>query len=131
MPCFRCGARQTDPIRGASPWKRGVRSGAQVLVCPECQGVHDWTAELDACGRCGSTMLVRALGETQCRSCGAAGDEAAGRRRDGDAAVRAADPVATTASLAADVAAALDRMFRGAAVQDRIDHPACNPGPSG
>jgi hypothetical protein len=106
MPCYRCGARQTDPLRGASPWKRGVRGGAHVLVCPDCQRAADWTADLDACQHCGSTMLVRALGETQCRACGAtlaaelAGSEpetAAGR---GD-----------RSRLAADVAAALDRLF--------------------
>jgi hypothetical protein len=77
MPCYRCGVRQTDPVRGPSLWKRGVRGGVQVLVCPDCQRAHDWPADLDRCGACGSTMLVRILGETQCRSCGASGDEAA------------------------------------------------------
>lgn len=70
MPCYRCGARQTDPARGASPWKRGVRDDSQVLICPECQRSHDWTAELDSCPECDSTMLVRALGATTCRACG-------------------------------------------------------------
>ncbi|MFD0536410.1 hypothetical protein ACFQY7_24410 [Actinomadura luteofluorescens] len=58
MPCFRCGARQTDPVRGASPWKRGVRADHQVLICPRCQAVHDWADALDRCSECGSAALV-------------------------------------------------------------------------
>ena len=69
MPCYRCGARQVDPGKGPSPWKRGVIDDQQVLVCPECQTSHDWVADLDHCGECGSTMLVRALLETRCRQC--------------------------------------------------------------
>jgi hypothetical protein len=69
MPCYRCGARQTDPGKGPSPWKRGVIADSQVLVCPDCQARHEWVADLDHCGSCGSTMLVRALGETRCRQC--------------------------------------------------------------
>jgi hypothetical protein len=41
----------------------------QVLVCPDCQSTHDWVADLDRCEACGSTMLLRALGETRCRAC--------------------------------------------------------------
>jgi hypothetical protein len=70
MPCYRCGTRQTDPARGHSPWQRGVRGDQQVLVCPGCQGAHDWTADLDRCGQCGSVRLVRRLGEVECRECG-------------------------------------------------------------
>jgi ribosomal protein L37AE/L43A len=95
--------RQTDPDRGASPWKRGVRSGEQVLVCPDCQRTPDWTAALDACPRCGSTMLVRALGETQCRACGGVVETGPG-----------SEPAAgggAAAGLADEVAAALDRLF--------------------
>ena len=69
MPCYRCGARQTDPGKGPSPWKRGVIRDEQVLVCPDCQTTHDWVADLDRCEACGSTMLLRALGETRCRAC--------------------------------------------------------------
>jgi hypothetical protein len=68
MPCYRCGARQTDPVRGASPWKRGVRREAQVLICPDCQRLHD--LDLDTCGGCGSTTLICRLGEVECRACG-------------------------------------------------------------
>jgi hypothetical protein len=70
MACYRCGTRQVDPTRGHSPWQRGVRSDQQVLICPTCQGMHDWKADLDQCGRCGSVRLVRRLGETECRDCG-------------------------------------------------------------
>ncbi len=69
MPCFSCGARQSDPIRGASPWKRGVRQETQVLICPDCQRAHD--LDLDTCSTCGSVALICRLGEVECRSCGA------------------------------------------------------------
>jgi hypothetical protein len=70
----------------------------QVLVCPECQTSHDWVADLDRCAECGSTMLVRALGETRCRQCDWT------RPATGAAA-------GTDGSLAEDVAAALQRRF--------------------
>ena len=105
MPCYRCGSRQTDPARGASPWKRGVRGDAQILVCPACQEGRDWAADLDRCARCGSTMLVRILGETRCRACGAIGIPVA---RD-DRVITQRDSAGT--DLSAEVAAALDRLF--------------------
>lgn len=98
MPCYRCGARQVDPGKGPSPWKRGVIGDEQVLVCPDCQSTHDWTADLDKCESCGSTMLVRALGETRCRACSFV-KQATGKVRNADA------------TLADDVAAALRRRF--------------------
>jgi hypothetical protein len=70
MACYRCGSRQVDPVRGDSPWRRGVRGDQQVLICPTCQGMHDWKADLDPCSRCGSVRLVRRLGEVECRDCG-------------------------------------------------------------
>jgi hypothetical protein len=70
MPCYRCGARQVDPDRGESPWKRGVRADRQVLICPACQSSVDWTGELDRCPVCSSAHLVRRLGEVECRDCG-------------------------------------------------------------
>jgi ribosomal protein L40E len=70
MPCYRCGARQVDPVRGHSPWRRGVKGDEQVLVCPGCQASADWAADLDKCRRCGSVHLVRRLGEVECRDCG-------------------------------------------------------------
>jgi hypothetical protein len=71
MPCYRCGARQTDPVRGASPWKRGVRQESHVLICPDCQRLPGPELDLDACRTCGSTALICRLGEVECRSCGA------------------------------------------------------------
>ncbi len=71
MPCYRCGVRQTDPGRGQSPWKRGVRRYSQILICPGCQDTADWMAELDRCSQCSSVHLVKRLGEVECRDCGA------------------------------------------------------------
>jgi hypothetical protein len=99
MPCYRCETRQTDPDKGPSDWKRGVVSGVQVLVCPDCQRTHDWQADLDRCAVCGSTKLVRALGETRCKACGAS------------VAVPSGDAAPADAGLTADVSAALDRRF--------------------
>lgn len=70
MPCYRCGARQVDPDRGESPWKRGVRADRQVLICPACQASINWEADLDRCPACQSVHLVRRLGEVECRDCG-------------------------------------------------------------
>jgi hypothetical protein len=71
MPCYRCGVRQTDPGRGQSPWKRGVRRQSQILICPGCQDTVDWMSEMDRCSRCSSVHLVKRLGEVECRDCGA------------------------------------------------------------
>ncbi|WP_067180223.1 hypothetical protein [Microtetraspora niveoalba] len=100
MPCFRCGARQTDPARGASPWKRGVRHETQVLICPDCQKAHD--LDLDACVSCGSTALICRLGEVECRSCGAVRT------------ARSCESLVSTSGspdLSAEVAAALSRVL--------------------
>ncbi len=70
MPCYHCGTRQVDPDRGESPWRRGVLRDHQILVCPRCQTLRDWTEELDRCGRCASAHLVRRLDEVECRDCG-------------------------------------------------------------
>ena len=70
MPCYHCGTRQVDPDRGPSPWGRGLLHDHQILVCPACQAQRDWTAELDRCGRCRSSHLVRRLDEVECRDCG-------------------------------------------------------------
>jgi hypothetical protein len=78
MPCYRCGARQVDPDRGESPWKRGVRADRQVLVCPACQSSVDWMGELDQCPVCSSVHLVRRLGEVECRDCGHVREPTAG-----------------------------------------------------
>jgi hypothetical protein len=101
MPCYRCGARQVDPGKGPSPWKRGVIDDEQVLVCPECQGSHDWMADLDRCESCGSPMLVRALGETRCRACSFTKSVVQVSHSGADS------------SLSEEVAAALRRRFEG------------------
>jgi hypothetical protein len=103
MPCYRCGARQTDPIRGASPWKRGVRAERQVLVCPDCQATAEWTADLDRCAVCRSTTLVSRLGEIECRDCGHVRPAQPGP-----------DPLVTSGApgLSEEVEAALSRVLR-------------------
>ncbi|ACY97225.1 MULTISPECIES: hypothetical protein [Thermomonospora] len=105
MPCFRCGARQSDPVRGASPWKRGVRADRQVLICPGCQSSPNWTAELDRCAECGSTALICRLGEVECRSCGYV-REARPQERPGDLVTSGAP------GLSEEVAAALSRVLK-------------------
>ncbi|WP_119731313.1 hypothetical protein [Thermomonospora amylolytica] len=104
MPCFRCGARQSDPVRGASPWKRGVRADRQVLICPACQRSEDWTAALDRCVACGSTALICRLGEVECRACGHV-RQACPPDRSGDLVTSGAP------GLSEEVAAALSRVL--------------------
>jgi hypothetical protein len=103
MPCFKCGARQTDPVRGASPWKRGVRRDHQVLVCPECQAAPDWAAGLDHCAVCDSALLICRLGEVECRSCGHVRDV----ERESEDLMASAAP-----GLSEDVAQALARVLK-------------------
>lgn len=106
MGCHVCGTRQTDPVRGASPWQRGVVGGVHVLGCPACQASGECAKVLDRCAACGSTALLRRLGETACRACGHVGD---GVAADGAPPPPERD---AAASLSDEVAAALDRMFR-------------------
>jgi hypothetical protein len=103
MPCYRCGARQTDPIRGASPWKRGVREERQVLVCPNCQATTDWAADLEKCQACHSAGLVCRLGEIECRDCG----HTRTAERGGETLVTSGAP-----GLSEEVEAALSRVLR-------------------
>jgi hypothetical protein len=110
MPCYRCGTRQVDPVRGQSPWKRGVRGDQQVLVCPDCQAAQDWTADLDRCAKCGSSRLVRRLGEVECRDC----EHVAGSDDPGD--VKPPSPAGGSGAdasgpLAEEVSRALDKLF--------------------
>jgi hypothetical protein len=117
MPCYRCGERQTDPDRGASPWKRGVRDNSQVLVCPACQTGRDWAADLDHCPACSRVHLVRRLGEVECKDCGHVAQPAAAApspAAPSPAAPSPAAPVPVTApasGLAEEVAQALDRVL--------------------
>ena len=71
MPCGECGKRQTDPVKGASPWARLVTGGVQVLLCPDCQAADPlWRDRSDRCPTCGSTRLSVMLGSVVCRACG-------------------------------------------------------------
>jgi hypothetical protein len=103
MPCYRCGVRQTDPERGSSPWRRGVRDDRLVLVCPACQEAGDWAADLDHCARCDSAHLIRRLGQVECLDCGLVREPAAAL----------VPPVGSGAdpSLADEVGRALDRVL--------------------
>ncbi|MFC6238942.1 hypothetical protein [Longivirga aurantiaca] len=105
MGCVVCGRRQVDPDSGPSTWRRAVVVGEQVLVCPDCQ-TDGWTDGLDRCAQCGSTVLVKRLGEVVCRGCGHVGASVAAP---GANVEREGSP---REALAADVAAALDRVLR-------------------
>jgi hypothetical protein len=73
-------------------------------------------ADLDRCAECGSTMLVRALGETVCRACGLVRSEApevgseVGSEIGSDDA--AAAPGGVDPGFADEVAAALARVLK-------------------
>ena len=103
MGCVRCGRRQVDPASGPSDWRRAVLHGEQVLVCPDCQA-PGWADGFDRCAGCGSTMLVKRLGEVVCRACGRTGAPVPG-----DVAPTPSDAART--ALADDVAAAIDRVL--------------------
>jgi hypothetical protein len=110
VPCYLCGVRQTDPERGRSPWRRGVRHDQLVLICPACQESADWTAELERCGKCRSAHLIRRLGQVECLDCGLVREPEAtlvpspGPRDLTDASL-------ADASLADEVGRALDRLL--------------------
>jgi hypothetical protein len=71
VPCYRCGRIQTDPVKGASPWARGVIKSEQILMCPPCQSENpEWSQELDRCEKCGGTRLSVVMGSIVCRACG-------------------------------------------------------------
>ncbi|HEY2578361.1 MAG TPA: hypothetical protein VGI74_18825 [Streptosporangiaceae bacterium] len=106
MPCYRCGARQVDPDRGASPWKRGVHSDRQVLICPTCQTGRDWASDLDRCPACAGVRLVRRLGEVECKDCGQVREPAPAPTPEPPR-----DPGTTAPGLAEEVAQALDRVL--------------------
>ncbi len=75
MPCATCGKIQTDPVKGASPWARGVKGGEQILVCPDCQAANpSWTGDLDGCPVCKGTRLSKVMGSLLCRDCGFEGE---------------------------------------------------------
>jgi hypothetical protein len=100
VPCYRCGTRQADPEPGKpSPWRRGVISEHQVLVCPACQPAA--LADLTRCVRCGSAYLIRRLDQVECLDC----------RLIRDAEPESPSPAGDDSALAADVASALQRVL--------------------
>ena len=111
MPCYRCGVRQTDPERGQSPWRRGVRRDRLVLICPACQESTDWTADLEHCARCRSAHLIRRLGQVECLDCGLVREPEASLVpvRGPDSAASAPEPA--DATLADEVGRALERLL--------------------
>lgn len=134
MPCFRCGARQSDPSRGASLWVRGVRADEQVLVCPDCQQTRGWSTDLDHCSTCGATTLVRRLGQTVCRSCEASATAeflAVESTTDRGVAIRAAEAGRhrriDNRDLSADVATAIDRVLGRAPSPPSPPSPPSSP----
>ncbi|HEY6787162.1 MAG TPA: hypothetical protein VI365_07600 [Trebonia sp.] len=114
MPCYRCGARQSDPERGPSPWKRGVVREHLVLVCPACQQRPGWSGELQSCARCGSLHLIRRLDQVECLDCCLVRDAARGdtaREQAVPGGTVPADGPVGDAALAAEVASALSRVL--------------------
>jgi hypothetical protein len=114
MPCYRCGTRQEDPEPGkGSPWRRGVISEHQVLICPACQPTA--LAELSRCPGCGSAHLIRRLDQVECLDCRLTrdADEADGATDTDDAAAGevTAGGGAGGGGLAAEVARTLARVL--------------------
>jgi hypothetical protein len=140
VPCYRCGARQSDPARGTNLWVRGVRADEQVLICPDCQQTKGWSTDLDHCSVCGATTLVRRLGHTVCRSCEASATAeflAVETTMDRGFAIRMPGPGrhrrTDSRDLSADVASAIDRVLGRAparptqsAIADALAAPGVN-----
>lgn len=130
MPCYRCGARQVDPARGPSPWKRGVRGNRQVLICPECQAGRDWASDLDRCPNCGAVRLVRRLGEVECRDCGQVRESADMPAAEAPAAADA-PPAAADAPPPADVPSPASRPAGEGAAGTASEDPGAAEDPAG
>src|SRR4051812_37968359 len=101
MPCFICQTRQTDPERGPSGWKRLVRAGEQVLICPECARKPGCDAAADRCPSCGATSLSKSLDVVRCRDCGSTSATAA----------PSAEGRSSQPDLSAEIAQAVDRVL--------------------
>jgi ribosomal protein L40E len=102
-----------DPVRGHSPWRRGVKGDEQILVCPGCQASTDWTTDLDKCRQCGSVHLVRRLGEVECRDCGTTIPPVT----EGGLGVGAPQTAGRAPGLSEEVALALERVLRRGAAR--------------
>jgi len=112
VPCYRCGVRQTDPERGKSPWRRGVRRDQLVLVCPACQEAYDWTADLESCSGCASVHLIRRLGQVECLDCGLVREPgSAGSQSPRSSRSPRGDRPGGDTALAEEVSRALDRVL--------------------
>ena len=102
MPCYRCGARQSDPEAGKpSPWRQGLVAEHQVLVCPECYPAA--SSDLARCPGCAGVRLVRRLDQVECLDCH--------QTRDAGTEPPVPGPRAADSGLAAEVARALDRVL--------------------
>jgi hypothetical protein len=113
MPCYWCGTRQGDPEPGkGSPWRRGVISEHQVLICPACQPAA--LAELSRCPGCGSAHLIRRLDQVECLDCRLTRDADAANDADDAPGAPGGEVTASGGAggggLAAEVARALDRL---------------------
>jgi hypothetical protein len=80
----------------------GVAGEHQVLVCPSCQRLGGWTAELQACPGCASLHLIRRLDQVECLDCRLVREALADEDR---------VPPARDRVLAAEVAKALGRLL--------------------
>jgi hypothetical protein len=112
MPCYRCGTRQGDPEPGkGSPWRRGVISEHQVLICPACQPAA--LAELSRCPGCGSAHLIRRLDQVECLDCHLTrdADEAPGGGAPASSAAVPDEGAGESGALAAEVARAVARVL--------------------
>ena len=112
MPCYRCGARQSDPEPGKpSPWRQGLVREHQVLICPDCHPAA--LVELTRCVRCDSVRLIRRLDQVECLNCRATRDAEAeplvAAQR--DPAQRDQTECGADSGLAAEVAQALARVL--------------------
>ena len=119
MPCERCGARQDDPSRGPSAWRRAVSSGEQVLICPTCQHDAGWQAGMDRCPACDGVRLSKTLGVLRCSACGWSA-EASMRGSLTRWAPRPPEPLSPAdETLADEVREALGRVFRSSEIVPR------------
>jgi hypothetical protein len=107
VPCYRCGARQVDPEPGKpSPWRQGLVSEHQVLICPDCYPAA--LADLTRCPRCDSVRLVKRLDQVECLECRLTRTVLA---NDMDAEPTIPTPRGQDSGLAAEVASALARVL--------------------
>jgi hypothetical protein len=101
VPCYRCGARQSDPDPGKpSPWRQGLIAEHQVLLCPDCYPPA--ADNLTRCSRCAGVRLIRRLDQVECLDCH--------RTRDAETEPAIPAPRPVDSGLAAEVARALERI---------------------